>query len=75
MADFRKQAPEIEVRITTGGAAAPFGDDWTCGIRLGNGAWDGLVAEPAVRPPTCCRSARRGSPSASTGPRTSRPRA
>jgi LysR family glycine cleavage system transcriptional activator len=46
LADFRKQAPEIEVRITTGGAAAPFGDDWTCGIRLGNGAWEGLAAEP-----------------------------
>jgi LysR family glycine cleavage system transcriptional activator len=34
------------VRITTGGAAAPFGDDWSCGIKLGDGEWPGLVAEP-----------------------------
>jgi LysR family glycine cleavage system transcriptional activator len=44
--DFRKQEPDIEVRITTGGAAAPFGDDWSCGIKLGDGEWPGLVAEP-----------------------------
>ena len=46
LADFRKQEPDIEVRITTGGAAAPFGDDWSCGIKLGDGDWPGLVAEP-----------------------------
>src|SRR5436309_6715103 len=46
LADFRKQEPDIEVRITTGGAAAPFGDDWSCGIKLGNGDWPGLIAEP-----------------------------
>jgi LysR family glycine cleavage system transcriptional activator len=46
LADFRKEQPDIEVRITTGGAAAPFGDDWSCGIKLGNGEWPGLVAEP-----------------------------
>jgi LysR family glycine cleavage system transcriptional activator len=46
LADFRKEEPEIEVRITTGGAAVPFGDDWSCGIRLGDGDWPGLVAEP-----------------------------
>ena len=46
LADFRKEQPDIEVRITTGGAAAPFGDDWSCGIKLGDGAWPGLVAEP-----------------------------
>src|SRR6266404_5358224 len=28
LADFRKHEPDIDVRITTGGAAAPFGDDW-----------------------------------------------
>ena len=27
LADFRKHEPDIDVRITTGGAAAPFGDD------------------------------------------------
>ena len=46
LADFRKAQPDIEVRITAGGVAAPFGDDWTCGIKLGDGAWPGLVAEP-----------------------------
>jgi LysR family transcriptional regulator, glycine cleavage system transcriptional activator len=46
LADFRNEQPDIDVRITTGGAAAPFGDDWSCGIKLGDGAWPGLVAEP-----------------------------
>lgn len=43
---FREVAPEVEVRITTGGVAAPFGDDWSCGITLGDGTWPGLDAEP-----------------------------
>jgi LysR family glycine cleavage system transcriptional activator len=46
LADFRKEEPAIDVRITTGGAAAPFADDWSCGVALGDGAWPGLVAEP-----------------------------
>ena len=46
LVDFQKTEPDIEVRITTGGVAAPFGDDWNCGIKLGDGAWPGLVAEP-----------------------------
>jgi LysR family transcriptional regulator, glycine cleavage system transcriptional activator len=46
LADFRKEQPDIEVRITTGGAAAPFADDWSCGIKLGSGDWPDLVAEP-----------------------------
>ena len=46
MADFRLAEPDIDVRITTGGAAAPFGDDWSCGIKLGDGEWPGLLAEP-----------------------------
>src|SRR5262245_47528692 len=45
LADFRKVEPDIEVRFTTGGVAAPFADDWTCGITLGDGKWPGLVAE------------------------------
>ena len=32
LADFRKAEPDIEVRITTGGMAAPFADDWSCGV-------------------------------------------
>jgi LysR family glycine cleavage system transcriptional activator len=46
LADFRKAEPGIEVRITTGGAAAPFGEAWSCGIKLGDGAWPGFAAEP-----------------------------
>jgi len=46
LADFRLAEPDIDVRITTGGAAAPFGDDWSCGIKLGEGEWPGMVAEP-----------------------------
>jgi LysR family transcriptional regulator, glycine cleavage system transcriptional activator len=46
LADFRREEPNIDVRITTGGATVPFGDDWTCGVRLGNGDWPGLTAEP-----------------------------
>ena len=46
LSDFRTDEPDIDVRITTGGAAAPFGDDWSCGIKLGDGEWPGLVAEP-----------------------------
>lgn len=45
LADFRRREPDIEVCFTTGGAAAPFRDDWTCGITLGTGEWPGLVAE------------------------------
>lgn len=46
LADFRRHEPEVEVRITTGGAAVPFDPDWSCGITLGDGNWPGLVAEP-----------------------------
>ncbi len=46
LTDFRKAEPDIDVRITTGGAAVPFGEDWSCGIKLGDGEWPGLIAEP-----------------------------
>jgi LysR family glycine cleavage system transcriptional activator len=46
LTDFRKEEPHIDVRITTGGFAVPFGDDWSCGVRLGDGEWPGLIAEP-----------------------------
>ena len=45
LADFQKRAPELEVRFATGGATVPFNDDWTCGIRLGDGNWPEFVAE------------------------------
>src|ERR1700749_4304252 len=46
LAEFRKSEPGIEVRITTGGMAAPFADHWSCGVALGDGEWPDLVAEP-----------------------------
>ncbi|MBI5262346.1 MAG: LysR family transcriptional regulator [Bradyrhizobium sp.] len=46
LSEFRAEEPDIDVRFTTGGAAVPFGEDWSCGIKLGTGEWPGLVAEP-----------------------------
>jgi LysR family transcriptional regulator, glycine cleavage system transcriptional activator len=46
LADFRAEAPKIDVHITTGGVAAPFSENWSCGIILGDGKWPGLTAEP-----------------------------
>ena len=48
LADFQKAAPEIDVHIATGGVAAPYSDDWTCGITLGDGDWPGLTSEAIV---------------------------
>ncbi|MEM7774410.1 MAG: LysR substrate-binding domain-containing protein [Pseudomonadota bacterium] len=42
---FYKTVPNVDVRITTGGAAAPFADDWSCGIKLGSGDGPGLKAD------------------------------
>lgn len=46
LAAFQQACPDIDVHIATGGAAAPYSDDWSCGISLGNGDWPGLVTEP-----------------------------
>src|SRR5262249_22155414 len=45
LADFQRQAPDVEVRFATGGATLPYNDDWTCGIRLGDGQWPDFVTE------------------------------
>ncbi len=45
LTDLQKEQPDIEVRFATGGVAAPFADDWTCGIKLGDGNWPGLTSE------------------------------
>ena len=45
LADFRRIEPDIEVRVTAGGVAGSFTEDWTCGITLGSGDWPGLVSE------------------------------
>ncbi len=46
LADWHARAPGIQVRVTTGGAAAAFDEGWSCGIRLGEGDWPGFVATP-----------------------------
>ncbi len=46
LGDWQRRHPGIEVRITSGGAAAGFDDGWSGGIRLGDGIWPGLSAAP-----------------------------
>lgn len=46
LGDFHRAHPDIEVRLTTGGAVVSLRDDWTCGVQLGDGDWPGYVAEP-----------------------------
>jgi DNA-binding transcriptional LysR family regulator len=41
---FTSAQPDIEIRIATGGAVAPFNEEWTCAIRLGQDPWPGFVA-------------------------------
>ena len=48
LTDFQKAEPDIELRFATGGAVAPFADDWTCGIEQGEGAFPGRIAEPII---------------------------
>ena len=45
LAELQDAAPDVEVRFATGGATVPYNDEWTCGIRLGDGDWPGFVAE------------------------------
>src|ERR1044071_7092106 len=49
LADFQKTAPDIDVRFAPGGEALPFSDDWTCGIKLGDGDFPGLIAAPLFK--------------------------
>jgi len=52
--DFWNQLGEL------GLTAVPFAEDWTCGIRLGDGDWPGFVAEPLFAAdllPVCAPSA------------------
>lgn len=41
---FQRVAPDVELRFATGGAAAPFREDWTCGIEQGFGKFPGYVS-------------------------------
>ncbi|MBY0339410.1 MAG: LysR family transcriptional regulator [Acetobacteraceae bacterium] len=61
--DWQRLAPQSEVRVTTGGAAAAFDEGWSCGVRLGDGTWPGFVARrlfaAELRPVCAPRLARR----------------
>ena len=46
LGQLQREVPGLEVRITTGGAAAPFSEGWSCGIELGDRHPPGLVSEP-----------------------------
>jgi LysR family glycine cleavage system transcriptional activator/LysR family transcriptional regulator of beta-lactamase len=53
---FQAQHPDIQIHITTGGAAAPLQDDWTCSITLGRDATAGVTSLPLFSPwysPVC----------------------
>jgi len=45
LSSFQAQHPGIEVRFATGGAAAAFHEDWTCGIKLSDGRHPNFCAE------------------------------
>jgi LysR family glycine cleavage system transcriptional activator/LysR family transcriptional regulator of beta-lactamase len=42
---FASCYPHIEIRIATGGAVAPFNEEWTCAVRLGQDPWPGFIAD------------------------------
>jgi len=53
---FQARHPEIEIHITTGGAAAPLRDDWTCSVSLGVDPRTGVTSIPLFSPwysPVC----------------------
>ncbi|SMH31314.1 transcriptional regulator GcvA [Azospirillum agricola] len=45
LSGFHMAHPEIEVRIATGGAGNPIGEDWTCAVLIGDGRWPGFETE------------------------------
>ena len=59
-AGLELQAVELgEVRFATGGATLPYNDDWTCGIRLGDGDWPDFTAERLFAAKAKARAAER----------------
>lgn len=45
LTNFNRSHPDVEVRVSTGGAMHPMRDDWTCTVRRGTGDWPGYAAE------------------------------
>lgn len=45
LSTFQTEHPKIDVRFATGGAAAGFHDDWSCGIKLSDGQHSGFATE------------------------------
>jgi len=53
---FQAQHPDVDIHITTGGAAAPLRDEWTCSVSLGRDPRAGVTAVPLFSPwysPVC----------------------
>jgi LysR family glycine cleavage system transcriptional activator/LysR family transcriptional regulator of beta-lactamase len=53
---FQAQHPGIDIHITTGGAAAPLRDEWTCSVTPGRNATAGVTSLPLFSPwysPVC----------------------
>ncbi|QTH22485.1 transcriptional regulator GcvA [Rhizorhabdus wittichii] len=45
LTNFNRNHPDVEVRVSAGGAMHPMRDDWTCAVRRGTGDWPGYAAE------------------------------
>jgi LysR family transcriptional regulator of beta-lactamase len=43
---FQRQHPEVEIHLTTGGAAAPLRNEWTCSVSLGRNDTPGVASLP-----------------------------
>ena len=47
---FQQRHPDVEIHTTTGGAAAPLRDEWTCAITLGRDTSPGVSSLPLFAP-------------------------
>ena len=59
---FQQQHPDIEIHLTTGGAAAPLRSEWTCSVTLGKDETPGVSSLSLFSPnysPVCSPRLRR----------------
>jgi LysR family glycine cleavage system transcriptional activator/LysR family transcriptional regulator of beta-lactamase len=53
---FREANPAVAVEVAISTSGMRFQEDWTCGVRYGDGNWDGFEVEPLCAPelvPVC----------------------
>jgi LysR family transcriptional regulator of beta-lactamase len=53
---FQQRHPEVDIHLTTGGAAAPLRNEWTCAVSLGRSEAPGVSSLPLFSPnysPVC----------------------